>query len=67
MGALREFVRHLKLKECHMYLDGQPYICLLCLFNTIAAPVEDVLLYTAYTPARRYYTAAVVQVVHDSA
>ena len=27
MGALREFVRRLKPKECHMYLDGQQYIC----------------------------------------
>ena len=60
MGALREFVRRLKPKECPMYLDGQHYI-----FNTIAARVEGILLYTAYTSARRYCT--VVQVVHDSA
>ena len=38
----------------------------LVFFNTIAAPVvENMLLYTAYTTARRHYT--VLQVVHDSA
>ena len=31
---------------------------------TIAALAENILLYIAYTPARRYYTA--VQAVHDS-
>ena len=33
MGALREFVRRLKPKECHMYLDGQQYICKCCVFQ----------------------------------
>ena len=66
MGALWKFVRCLKSKECHMYLDGQQvHLLLLCFFNTIRAPVENIILCTAYTPARRYCTA--VQVVHDSA
>ena len=48
-----------------MYLDGQQYLCYCTgFFNTIAAPVENMLVYTAYTPARRYYT--VVQVAHDN-
>ena len=34
-------------------------------FNTIAAPVENILLYTLYTPARRKCT--IVQVANDSA
>ena len=42
------------------------YLLLLCFFHTIAAPVENTLLYTACTPARRY-CSTVVQVVHDSA
>ena len=46
MGALREFVRRLKPKECHMYLNGQQYICYCCdFFNTIAAPVENILFF----------------------
>ena len=32
MGALREIVPRLKPKECHMYLDGQQYICYVCVF-----------------------------------
>ena len=48
MGPLREFVRRLKPEECHMYLDGQQYICYCCFFNTIAAPVENIILYTVY-------------------
>ena len=45
-----------------MYLDGQQYFCYCWVFFIpFAAPVEKILLYTAYTPARRYYT--VVQVV----
>ena len=39
-------------------------LLLLIFFNTIAAPVENMLLYTAYTPARRYHTF--VQVVHEN-
>ena len=66
MGAQRKFVRRLKSKEDHMYLDGQQvHLLLLCFFNIIRAPVENIILCTAYTPARRYCTA--VQVVHDSA
>ena len=57
MGTLREFVLRLKPKECNMYFDGQQYIYYCCVFliqSTIAAPVENILLYNAYTPARRY-------------
>ena len=68
-GALREFVRRLNPKECHMYLDGQKYIFCYCFFfHTIAATVENILfwtlrkrqlvgtiplLYRLYTTARR--------------
>ena len=41
------------------------HLLLLCFFVTIAAPVENILSCTAYTPARRHYVF--VQVVHDSA
>ena len=30
------------------------HVLLLCFFNTIAAPAENIILYTAYTPPRRY-------------
>ena len=39
------------------------HLLLLCFFNIIGAPVENIILCTAYTPARRYCT--VVQVAHD--
>ena len=39
--------------SCHMYLDGQQYLCYCVFFNTIAAPVENILLYTGYITARR--------------
>ena len=32
MGALQEFVRRLKPKECHVYLEGQQYICYFSVF-----------------------------------
>ena len=39
------------------------HLLLLCFINIIGAPLENIILCTAYTPARRYCT--VVQVVHD--
>ena len=68
LGALREFVRRLKTKECDVYLDGRQYICYCCvfliplrhrwriLFCTLRTRqlVGTVLLYGLYTTARRY-------------